>query len=330
MRALITGASGFVGAHLSRLLLAQPDWSLEAVTRQSLASHDPRYRPRVLDLFDPAAVRDLLLATRPAVIIHLAAQSSVGASLRQPAETLQTNLLPQLHLLEGCRAAGLDPLIVLPSSGEVYGEAARRAARLREDCPLRPTSPYAVSKVAQEMLGLQYHLSHGLRVVRLRLFNHIGPGQRPDFALPSFARQIALIEAGRQPPILKVGNLAAERDFLDVRDVAHAYQAAILHGRPGAVYNVGSGRAHRLRDVLDLLLAQTTATIQVEPDPARWRPADIPRLVADAGAFQAATGWRPTIPLDKTLAAILDDWRQQVQVSPTRRDELSSRGGAPG
>jgi GDP-4-dehydro-6-deoxy-D-mannose reductase len=215
-------------------------------------------------------------------------------------------------VLNGCRAAGLDPQIVVAGSAEEYGDTARWRAPLAEQDALRPVNPYAVSKAAQDLLGLSYHLAHGMRVVRLRLFNHIGPGQRPGFVLTDFARQIARIEAGTQPPRLLVGNLAARRDFLDVRDVARAYLLAIERGRPGAVYNVGSGQARSIQEVLDALLAHSNAQIAVEHDPARARPADIPLLLADAGAFRAATGWRPEIPFERSVVDILDDWRQRV------------------
>lgn len=311
MRVLVTGAGGFVGPHLCRLLAAQPGWTVDAVSRGP-ADLPAGVRAHRHDLLDAAATARLLIALRPAVIVHLAGQSSVARSLQDPAGTLTTNVLGLLHLLEGCRAGGLDPLIIVAGSAEEYGRSARAHAPLTEDCPLEPVNPYAVSKVAQELLGQQYHLSHGLRVVRLRLFNHIGPGQRAGFALTDFARQIAAIEAGRQPPVVRVGNLAAQRDFLDVRDVAGAYLAAIERARPGAVYNVGSGQALSIRAMLDLLLAQARVTVMVEYDPARARPADIPLLLADASRFRAATGWQPTIPIERSLADILDDWRARV------------------
>jgi GDP-4-dehydro-6-deoxy-D-mannose reductase len=311
VRALVTGAGGFVGPHLCRLLLAQPGWTVDAATRRP-ADLPVGVRQQQLDLLDSAATARLLATLRPTAIVHLAGQSSVGRSLAEPAATLTTNILSLLHVLEGCRAAGLDPQIVVAGSAEEYGDTARMRAPLTEDCPLQPANPYAVSKATQDLLGLQYHLAHGMRIVRLRLFNHIGPGQRPGFVLADFARQIARIEAGLQPPRMLVGNLAARRDFLDVRDVARAYLLAIERGRPGAAYNVGSGQARSIQEVLDRLLRLSNARIEVERDPTRARPADIPLLLADAGALRAATGWRPEIPFERSVADILADWRRRV------------------
>lgn len=311
MRVLVTGAGGFAGLHLCRLLVAT-GWAVDAVTRRPAPALPAAARQHRLDLREPAATAELVATTRPDAIVHLAGQASVARSLAAPAETLTANTLPLLHLLDGCRATGLDPTIVIAGSAEMYGDSARAHAPLVETCAPRPLSPYAVSKVAQEALGQQHHRLYGQRVIALRLFNHIGPGQQPGFALPDFARQIARIEAGHQPPRLLVGNLAARRDFLDVRDVAHAYLAAIAHGRPGAVYNVGSGEARSVRAVLDLLLTRARVPIAVEVDPARLRPVDIPLLLADARAFQHATGWRPALSLDRTAADILADWRARV------------------
>jgi GDP-4-dehydro-6-deoxy-D-mannose reductase len=311
VKVLVTGAGGFVGGPLCRLAIDQPGWTVHAAGRRP-ADLPAGVAQHCLDLLDPAATARLLATLRPAAIVHLAGQSSVGRSLAEPAATLTTNILPLLHVLDGCRAAGLDPQLVVAGSAEEYGDTARLRAPLAEDAPLRPVNPYAVSKSAQDLLGLSYYLAHGMRVVRLRLFNHIGPGQRPGFVLTDFARQIARIEAGIQPPRMLVGNLAARRDFLDVRDVARAYLLAIERGRPGAAYNVGSGQARSIKEVLDALLAHSNARIEVEHDPARARPADIPLLLADAGAFRAATGWRPAIPFERSVVDILDDWRRRV------------------
>jgi GDP-4-dehydro-6-deoxy-D-mannose reductase len=320
VRVLVTGAAGFVGAHLCTLAAAQPGWSVIAVSHRPRPSTDPRLDEYHLDVLDAPAITDLLGSTRPEAIVHLASQSSVAQSLRDPAGTLTTNVLGLLNLLEGCRATNLDPAILVIGSAEEYGASARHHAPLTEECPLEPLNPYAVSKVAQEVLGLQYQRAFGLRVICARPFNQIGPGQRPGFVMADFAQQVARIEAGRQPPVLRVGNLAAQRDFLDVRDVCRAYLLALQSGRPGAVYNIGSGQAHSVRSMLDLLLARTAVAIQVEHDAARDRPVDIPLLVADASRFQAATGWRPSIPIERTVADILAAWRAIVG-QPTRREE---------
>lgn len=312
VRVLVTGATGFVGQHLCQLILDQPGWTVDAVARRPIGSEHQRYRAHRLDLTDAATVTALLASIRPEAIIHLAAQASVARSYSEPAATLIDNQLAQLNLLEGCQVTGLDPVIIIASSSEVYGASARRGLALTESAPLQPVSPYAVSKVAQEMLGLQYFLSHGRRIVRLRLFNHIGPGQRPEFALASFARQIVLAEQGLQAPVLRVGNLAARRDFLDVRDVARAYLLAVQHGRPGAVYNVGSDQAHGVGELLNHLVQGARLPLTIEVDMARWRPLDLPLIVADSRLFRAVTGWQPLITLEQTITDLLNDWRGRL------------------
>jgi GDP-4-dehydro-6-deoxy-D-mannose reductase len=183
---------------------------------------------------------------------------------------------------------------------------------VNEEAPLQPRNPYAVSKVGQDMLGLQYHLSHGLDTVRVRPFNHIGPRQGLGFVVSDFASQIARIELGLQEPVMRVGNLQAERDFTDVRDVVRAYHLLAVHGVSGEVYNIGSGRSHAIREVLDLLLAQSKRAISVEPDPERMRPSDTPRIVCNYGKLRACTGWAPTIAFEKSLGDVLKYWRTQA------------------
>jgi GDP-4-dehydro-6-deoxy-D-mannose reductase len=204
-------------------------------------------------------------------------------------------------------------------SSEEYGRIAPGDLPIDEDTPLRPTSPYALSKVAQDLMGLQYHLTHGLHVIRVRPFNHIGPRQRPGFVAPDLASQIAAIEAGRQPPVLQVGNLEARRDFSDVRDVVRAYVMLLTHGKPGEVYNVGSGQSHSIQELLDSLLAMSRVPIEVQPDPARMRPSEVPEMIGDVSRLQTRTGWQPEIPFEQSLKDILDYWRAETAAQPAAR-----------
>jgi len=261
------------------------------------------------DLRDLSSVRALVELSNPSHVIHLAAQSFVGASWHQPAETLSTNVISQVNLLESIRGLRLEPRFLAVGSSEEYGMVYEDELPIRETNPLRPLSPYAVSKVAQDLLALQYHLSHGLPAIRVRPFNHAGPRQAPQFAIASFAQQIARIELGKQEPTLKVGNLDARRDFTDVRDIARAYLLAVAKGKPGEVYNLGSGSAPRLRDVLARLLTMTRVRVTLEVDPARTHGAEADVYICDARRFQRLTGWRPRIALDRTLRDTLNYWR---------------------
>ncbi len=310
MRFLITGVGGFAGSHLADYLLANADadsevWGcdLTDVPRPYLAA---RLKRVICNLLDPEAVRALIERVQPDRIYHLAGQAFVGESWANPWLTLETNLRAQVNLFEAVLAARLKPCLLVLGSGEEYGRVAPEDLPIRETCPLRPDSPYSVSKVGQDLLGLQYHLSHGLEVVRVRPFNHIGPRQNRKFVAPAFAAQIAAIEAGRQPPVLRVGNLDARRDFTDVRDVVRAYTLALEHGEPGEVYNIGSGQSHRIRELLDCLLSLSPAAITVETDPDRLRPSDVPEMRCDASKFRARTGWEPLIPFEQSLKDLLD------------------------
>jgi GDP-4-dehydro-6-deoxy-D-mannose reductase len=261
---------------------------------------------------DAAAMQRVIGESRPEIIYHLAAQSAVPQSWEDPAGTIINNLVGEINLLEAVRHAGIEPVIVVAVSSEVYGLVSAEANPVNEDVPFRPLSPYAVSKAAQDLLSYQYAAGRGMRVIRMRTFNHLGPGQSDRFAIPSFARQVAEIEAGQRPPLLETGDLSAERDFTDVRDIVRAYALAADRCRPGEAYNVGSGVGRRIGDLLRMLIAQSRVPVEVRQDPARLRPADVPRMVCDATRFRNATGWAPTISLEQSLHDVLQDWRTRV------------------
>lgn len=318
MRVLITGVSGFVGGHMVDLLRAEAPQA-EIVGLDSR----PGNRARALgieivkaDLQDPVSVRRALEQVRPDRLVHLAAQSSPQRSWEDPAGTLKTNLLGLLHLLEAARTLSLEPRLLVVGSAEEYGLVQPHEMPLREEAPLRPASPYAVSKVAQGFLALQYALSLGLPIVRTRTFHHTGPRRGEQFAESSFARQLAEIEAGRRPPWVEVGNLDAVRDFTDVRDVVRAYWALLDRGAPGEVYNVCSGRGVKMTDLLEELVALSGLEVEIRVDPSRLRPLDVPVVVGDPSRLRAATGWHASIPLSRTLRDLLDHWRERVGVSP--------------
>ena len=314
MKLLVTGIAGFVGGHLVDYLRAeQPQ-----VEILGLDSHPgPRVQALRVDVIaadieDPAVVRDALGRVRPDGILHLAAQSSPQRSWEDPAATLRTNVFGLLNLLEGARAHRLAPRVLVVGSAEEYGQVDPSALPVREDAPLRPLTPYAASKVAQGYLGLQYALSAGIPVVRTRTFHHTGPRRGESFAESSFARQLAEIEAGRRAPVIEVGNLDAVRDFTDVRDVVRAYWGLLERGRAGEVYNVCSGTGVRLRDLVQALIDVSGLRVEVRVDPARLRGADVPELVGDPTRIRADLGWTPRIPLEQSLADLLQYWRERV------------------
>jgi len=303
----VTGSAGFVGPHLAAVL-AQAGHEVWTTDR----SPAPAPRHHCTDLLDAAAVRDVVAAAAPDWIFHLAGLSSVAWSFAHPQEVLHTNLVGACNLLEAMRAAAPRARVLLVGSAEEYGNVAADRQPITEDTPLRPASPYAVSKVAQGYLALQYSASHGLDVVLARSFNHSGPGQSDRFVLPGFARQIAAAERGLQEPVLRVGNLDVWRDVLDVRDVVRAYVRIVEAGERGGAYNVCRGEAFRIGDLLEALVRQARVPLRTEVDPERWRPSDLPLLRGDRARVQARTGWEPMIAIDTLLADILDDWRRRV------------------
>jgi GDP-4-dehydro-6-deoxy-D-mannose reductase len=315
LRSLITGAGGFVGGHLCAYLLAHTDWELTGTVYPhpvDAQPQEPRLRLRHADLRDPEGVQALVGEVQPDCIFHLAAQSFVPASLADPWDTLQSNIRAQLNLLEAVRRSGRDVRLLVIGSNEEYGAPKPEELPQTEESPLRPNNPYAVSKVAQDFLGLQYYLAYGLPVVRVRPFNHTGPGQAPRFVVPAFASQIARIEAGLQAPVMQVGNLEAARDFTDVRDIVRAYHLAVSQGEPGEVYNLASGRPQSVRGLLEMLLSHSHVEIRVERDPRRYRPVDVPVAYGSAAKFRQRTGWEPQIPFEQTLRDTLAYWREQT------------------
>jgi len=313
MRALITGIGGFVGRHLLRHLQDEGD-EVVGIGRPADCAHLPAsIRVFHADLTDRPAVDEVIFEARPEAIYHLAAQSSTGESFVDPWATLGNNLHAQLNLLEAVLSAGDKPRVLIVGSSDEYGRVRPDEVPTHEDVPLRPTTPYAVSKVGQDMLGYQYFAQHGLPVVRVRPFNHTGPGHDSRFVIPSFARQLAEIEAGEREPLLHVGNLQVARDFSDARDMVRAYRLAVVVGHPGEVYNLGRGRAVRLAEVIDDLIAMCRVPVQVVVDPALLRPTDMPRQEADTRKFVALTGWRPRIAWHTTLRDTLEYWRQQIR-----------------
>ena len=275
------------------------------------------------ELQDPSAVRHVIRAVRPDRIFHLAAQSFVPTSWHAPAATLQNNVVSQVNLLEAVRETRLDPVIHIAGSSEEYGLVHPDEAPIKETNPLRPLSPYAVSKVTQEMLAIQYHRSYKLKTIVTRGFNHTGPRRGQVFATSSFAKQIAQIEAGLQEPVISVGDLSSKRDWTDTRDMVRAYWLAADKGTPGEVYNTGRGTCMEVGEMLDILLSHSRVEIQREPDPSRMRPSDVTLLWANVDKFKAVSSWEPMIPFDQTMADLLQYWRERIaiqgrEVTPAR------------
>ena len=315
MKALITGISGFVGSHLAEHLLAHTDWQVSGTVYgpyENIRRLCDQVELYPAELSRLPVVTFVLDQTRPDIVFHLAAIAATGHSWRDPAGTLQVNVGMQANILQAVVDLKLDCRVIVIGSSEEYGAVTLEDLPIDEETPFRPMNPYAVSKVAQDMLGLQYHLSHGLDTIRVRPFNHIGPRQSLGFVTSDFASQIARIEAGLQTSVMRVGNLEARRDFTDVRDVVRAYHLLAIHGVSGEAYNVGSGQSHAVQEILDRFLARSERPITVEPDPGRMRPSDIPQVVCDYGKLEACTGWAPTIPFEQSLADVLDYWRAKV------------------
>jgi len=315
-KALITGITGFVGSHLAEYLIKENVEVYGTSRWRSKTDNTDHLLGKIIlqeaDLLDAHSLYSIVDNVRPDFIFHLAAQSYVVTSWASPANTMETNLTGAVNLFEAVRKTEHDCTIQIACSSEEYGKVLPNEIPIKETNPLRPLSPYAVSKIAMDYLGYQYHESYGLKVIRTRGFNHTGPRRGDVFAESTFAKQIAEIEKGKREPVVMVGNLNAERDYTDVRDMVRGYCLAVLKGEPGEVYNICTGKAWKIQKVLDFLLGLSKVKIEVKEDSERLRPSDVPVLIGDNTKFIKQTGWHPEIPFEKTLADLLNYWREKV------------------
>jgi len=318
MRVLVTGIAGFAGRHLAKLLLARGDEVHGTLHRpdgqgrlRDILTHHPglEVRLRVADITDASAVERVVATVLPERLFHLAGMAFVPDTVADPAAAIRTNVLGALHVFTAVQRHAPRCRVLTVGSGDAYGDVRADELPLRESCPFRPLSPYGASKAALDLLAHQWARGAGLDIVRARPFNHTGPGQRPDFVCPDFARQLLAVARGARPPVLSVGNLDLVRDFSDVRDVVAAYAAALDRGASGEAYNICSGIGRSVRSVLDTLSEIVGVEVRTEVAPERLRRASVPTLVGNADKLRAATGWAPRCEWRETLAAVVDDWR---------------------
>jgi GDP-4-dehydro-6-deoxy-D-mannose reductase len=318
MRLLITGITGFVGSHMAEYALAHGATVFGSARWRSRTENIEHLKDKIelveCDLRDVASTRRLLEKSSPTHVVHLAAQSFVGTSWHTPTETMSTNITSQMNLLEGMRALKIAPRFLAIGTSEEYGLVYPDELPIKETNPLRPLSPYAVSKVTQDMMGFQYFQSYGLPIIRTRAFNHEGPRRGEVFVTSNFAKQVAEIEAGLRKPVLFVGDLTPRRDYSDVRDIVQGYWMLLERGEPGEVYNLCSGRPWAIQQVLDFFLAASRRKgVTVEVDPTRLRPSDVMVLDGDPSKIRKAVGWQVEIPFEHTLEDLLAYWRERVR-----------------
>lgn len=319
MKVLITGVTGMVGSHLGEYIVDNhPSVEIHGLIRWRSPLDNIRHiQSKVTlhcgELRDLNSLVLLLQQVKPDRIFHLAAQSYVTSSFEAPADTIHTNVIGSTNLLDAVRITGIAPMIHICSSSEVYGQVTKDEVPIRETNPLRPASPYAVSKVGEDLIAQQYFLSYGIKTIRTRMFTHTGPRRGDVFAESAFARQIAEIEAGLRPNPIKVGNLNSVRTFADVRDAVKAYWLLLEKCPPGEVYNIGGNRTMTVGDMLEMLKSMAQCKIMHEVDPALLRPSDVTLQIPDTSKFQAATGWEPVIPLEVTLRDLLEHHRHRIK-----------------
>nr|MCR5215928.1 GDP-mannose 4,6-dehydratase [Lachnospiraceae bacterium] len=311
-KALITGAGGFVGSYLIQCLHEEFHMDVVATKLPGHQFTHPMAEVMDLDILQKDDIVELLYEVRPDYIFHLAAQSSVSVAWKKPAITIDINIKGAVNVMEAIRELYYKPRVLLIGSGEEYGHIREGETPINEENALRPGNIYAATKACQNMIGSIYARAYDMEMMLTRSFNHMGPGQAPLFVVSDFCKQVAEIEAGVQEPVIHVGNLSARRDFTDVRDVVRAYALLAMKGIPGETYNVGSGKAIEIRELLDRIIEKSSARITVEVDPAKIRPVDVPIIEADTTKLEEATGWKQEISLDQTLEEMLSYWRAEV------------------
>lgn len=315
-KAFITGITGFAGSHLAELLLKE-NYEVYGTSRpRSKTDNIDHLKKKIIledaDLLDSHSLYTILRKIKPDYVFHLAAQSFVQSSWASPATTMEVNVVGSVHLFEAIRQAGIDSVVQIACSSEEYGLVLPNEIPVKETNPLRPLSPYAVSKVAMDYLGYQYFASYGMKIVRTRGFNHTGPRRGEVFVTSSFAKQIAEIEKGEREPIVEVGNLEAKRDWTDVRDMVKGYLLAVQKCEWGEVYNICSEKTVAVKDMLNVLLSLSKVKVEIKEDPSRMRPSDVPILLGDCSKFREKTGWKPVVPFEKTMEDLLNYWRERV------------------
>jgi len=310
MKALIVGGAGFVGSYLIDHL-RECKWSI-CVTKMQHENFKSDVEVFDLNILIKDDIVNLLNEVKPDYIFHLAAQSSVALSWKNPALTIDVNIKGAVNLLDAVRELDYKPRILLIGSGEEYGHIKQEETPITEDNATRPGNIYAATKVAQNLIGRIYSEAYDMDIVMVRAFNHIGPNQSPMFVVADFCKQVAEIEKGLREPVIKVGNLSAQRDFTDVRDVVKSYALLVQKGKNGETYNVGSGKAIAIADILKMILSMTEADIKIEVDENKLRPVDVPIIEADVTKLTSATGWHRNIKLEETIADTLNYWRLNI------------------
>ena len=315
---LITGVNGFVGSHLSEYILNNNLGKIYGAYRtknddfSNIKSIKKQIELIECDITDSYAIDKTIEEIKPDYIFHLAAQAFVPSSWKSPIETLNTNIIGSLNLFEAIKKNSKNTRIQIAGSSEEYGLVKEDEVPIKETNPLRPLSPYGVSKVSMDLLGYQYNKSYGLNIIRTRAFNHEGPRRGKSYVTSNFAKQVALIEAGEQKPVMHVGNLEAKRDYTDVRDMVRAYWMAVEKGIPGEVYNIASGKAYKIQTIVDMLKKLSKKEFEVKQDPKRLRPSDVQILLGDSTKFRKQTGWKPEISFEKTMEDTLNYWRAKI------------------